>query len=52
MPRITPSRRRLLFMVPTASMRPGRNAPDNLVAEGELSPQQWGFNEAGAKCPG
>ena len=35
-----------------ASMRPGRNAPDNLI-EAKLS--AWAaarFNEAGAKCPG
>ena len=35
-----------------ASMRPGRNAPDN--HRGPLRPGADGrrFNEAGAKCPG
>ena len=35
-----------------ASMRPGRNAPENASHQGLDNPQAPSFNEAGAKCPG
>ena len=52
MPRITPAVSRQMFRAPVASMRPGRNAPDNVdpgVPRHAAAPR---FNEAGAKCPG
>ena len=35
-----------------ASMRPGRNAPDNPSGRGGPTGRCPRFNEAGAKCPG
>ena len=35
-----------------ASMRPGRNAPENPPAPAACVPSRPRFNEAGAKCPG
>ena len=35
-----------------ASMRPGRNAPDNPVVVRKCPQGSVSFNEAGAKCPG
>ena len=53
MPRITEQMRQATEMIRGASMRPGRNAPDNPAggAVYKLGGHS-GFNEAGAKCPG
>ena len=52
MPRITRLRMPAVVGVARASMRPGRNAPDNAGGERYLYHDLQGFNEAGAKCPG
>ena len=52
MPRITSIRLNAMADVPAASMRPGRNAPDNFFAPHGEDIFDSGFNEAGAKCPG
>ena len=52
MPRITSG---FLYIRRTdgrASMRPGRNAPDNLLISEPIYHVVPSFNEAGAKCPG
>ena len=51
MPRITTMSELTIGEMLVASMRPGRNAPDNSYA-GRLRERLKGFNEAGAKCPG
>ena len=52
MPRITPHVEGSPFQLVPASMRPGRNAPDNKETSDDQRSLQPGFNEAGAKCPG
>ena len=52
MPRITRHERLQRVGESRASMRPGRNAPDNVVGIGRVQIQIDRFNEAGAKCPG
>ena len=41
-----------VLLMAEASMRPGRNAPDNHWPFGKQGTPGYGFNEAGAKCPG
>ena len=43
--------RKLITTLP-ASMRPGRNAPENVEVDCIRVRDRAGFNEAGAKCPG
>ena len=53
MPRITPQAVPQRRAEPRlASMRPGRNAPDNVAKAARLDVLSASFNEAGAKCPG
>ena len=51
MPRITAAVAVLAVARATASMRPGRNAPDN-SDDLQKATHLGRFNEAGAKCPG
>ena len=52
MPRITSLDHDRDVALEQASMRPGRNAPDNRRAAAAWAPARGRFNEAGAKCPG
>ena len=52
MPRITFRAAKFCRRRRRASMRPGRNAPDNLSEQMARIEGKLGFNEAGAKCPG
>ena len=52
MPRITAKRGGISSSLKRASMRPGRNAPDNHPKFASEPLTSESFNEAGAKCPG
>ena len=52
MPRITHAPDTRSAQDDRASMRPGRNAPDNEEQAERYEQVARGFNEAGAKCPG
>ena len=52
MPRRTVAGVRLGRTLSDASMRPGRNAPENAATLAAARRPAPSFNEAGAKCPG